>query len=242
MNNLNEDVDEIIDIEEYAKQGKTPPKGKKYRIKVDRETLIAPRECMLGSEILELAGKTPFNQYQLYQRLKSNRVEKVAYDQTVCFTDPGVEKFTTQKLSHTDGESSREFKLLEEDKEFLTSSGFVWEAIIENNMHYVILRGINPPSEYGVSEVDVAIRMDTGYPRTQLDMAYFYPKLTRKDGKIINAVSDFPLEGRVYQQWSRHRTPDNPWIEGIDCLATHIGFMRHWLENEFKKNPYAVPA
>ncbi|CAN5341322.1 hypothetical protein BH10BAC4_BH10BAC4_05570 [soil metagenome] len=228
-------VEEIIDIEEYFKQGKTPPKGKKYKIKVDRETFTVHQESMTGEQILTLAGKNPFKDYQLYKKVKGGGVEKVAYTEVVDFTVPGTERFTTQKLHHTDGEARKDFKLLEEDNDFLVASGMTWETVIENNLHYVILRRVNLPLGYNVDNADIAIRIETGYPRTQLDMAFFYPHLARTDGKSINNLTPFAIEGKSYQQWSRHRPPENPWIDGIDCLATHIGFAIHWLEHEFNK-------
>jgi len=30
------------------------------------------------------------------------------------------------------------------------------------------------------------------------------------------------LDNKTFQQWSRHRTPANPWREGVDNLGTHV--------------------
>ena len=98
------DQNEIIDLEEYAKSGKPAPKGKKYQIRIDREKYVVDVECMLGREILKLAGKVPVEKYQLNQRLHSGEVRKIGYDQKVCFTDPGVERFMTLPLDQTEGE------------------------------------------------------------------------------------------------------------------------------------------
>lgn len=230
-------------IERFTTQKKSHSDGEpeKYKIQLDRDVKEAPTNCMFGQQILGLFGKTPYTDYQLYLKLKGKNAEKIAYDQQVCFDDPGIERFTSQKLSHQDGsEPKREFLLSSQDESFLNSLELIWETVIDQNLHTVIIRGVKPPYGYNVDSVDIAMRLDQTYPRTQIDMAYFSPKLTRKDGKPINAVTDLMIEGKSYQQWSRHRTPDNPWREGIDCLETHYFFIMFWLEREFEKIPYAA--
>ncbi|MBL7889724.1 MAG: multiubiquitin domain-containing protein [Bacteroidia bacterium] len=94
---------EIIDVEEFAKAGKEVPKGKRYQIRIDREKYIVNVECMTGREILQLAGKVPVEKFQLNQKLKSGEVKKVGYDEKVCFTKPGIERFMTLPLDSTEG-------------------------------------------------------------------------------------------------------------------------------------------
>ncbi|AYB34920.1 multiubiquitin domain-containing protein [Chryseolinea soli] len=232
-------------IERFTTQKKSHQDGSavKYKIQVDRDTIDAPSRCMTGAQILELVGKQPYTDFQLYQKLKSNKVVKVEYEETVCFDDPGIERFTTQKKSHQDGEArKRDFDLLEDDSTALDAHQQVWDSVKDTNLNYVILRGVKLPDGYNVEFADVAIRIDGGYPRTQLDMAFFHPALNRTDGRPIAALTPLSIEGKTYQQWSRHRTEDNPWREGIDCLVTHLGFAMQWLEDEFKKTPRGVSA
>lgn len=92
-----------IDIELFAKEGKEVPKGQIYIITVDRQKFKVKQECMTGREILMLAGKTPPERFQLNLRLKGGKVVKVGYDERVCFTTPGVEKFMTIPLDQTEG-------------------------------------------------------------------------------------------------------------------------------------------
>jgi len=114
--------DEVIDLEWCAKNGHKPPKGRKYRIKIDRDFFTVNKECLTGRELLLLAGKNPPERYQLNQKLRGGQVKRVNYDQEVCFTDPGIEKFMTLPLDQTEGESlKRDFALLEEDAAFLDS-------------------------------------------------------------------------------------------------------------------------
>lgn len=230
-------------IERFTTQKKTHTDGeaKKFKIQLDRDVKDAPEKCMTGKQILELFDKTPYSDYQLYIKLKGKNVEKVSYDQVICFDNPGIERFTSQKLKHQDGSEPKcDFDLMPLDKTFLNSLDLIWETVIEQNLHYVIIRGVQLPFGYNVEKTDIAMRLDQTYPRTQIDMAFFYPKLLRTDNRTINAVTDFPIEGKTYQQWSRHRAADNPWREGLDNLETHFHFVLHWLENEFIKTPHAV--
>lgn len=101
--NVKDSLEEIIDLEEFAKAGKVPPKGKKYKIKVDTTTYVVKVETMTGSEILELAGKNPVKRFQLNQKLHGGIVKKIGYDEKVDFTVPGIERFMTIPLDQTEG-------------------------------------------------------------------------------------------------------------------------------------------
>ena len=92
-----------IDLELYTAEGKSVPKGQKYKIKVDRVKYTSEKETMFGSEILQLAGKTPVQRFQLNQRLRGGKVVKIGYDEVVDFTVPGIEKFMTIPLDQTEG-------------------------------------------------------------------------------------------------------------------------------------------
>jgi len=94
---------EIIDLEEFSKSNKVPPKKCRYRVKIDRNKFVVDVECMTGKEILQLAGKVPPQQYQLRQKLRGGQVIKVGLDDKVDFTLPGIEKFMTIPLDQTEG-------------------------------------------------------------------------------------------------------------------------------------------
>ncbi len=231
--------DEIIDLEWCAKCGHTAPKGKKYRILIDRKNYVVDKECMTGKEILSLTGETPPERYQLRQKFKDGRVVTIKNDQVVCFTEPGVEKFKTLACDQTEGESpQRGFTLLEEDQEYLDTLGLKWEAIKQGNQNWVLIHGYSVPKGYNFENVTVAVLMSPGYPTAQLDMAYFYPPLQRTDQQPIGALANMNIDGRIFQRWSRHRTPVNPWRPGIDNLGTHVPLVDTWLLQEFDKRPY----
>ena len=96
-------LEELVDIEEYSKTGKKPPKAKKYVIKIDKEKYTVNVPSMTGREILILARKNPPERYQLNQKFRGGRVDPIRLDQVVDFTQPGVEKFTTIALDNNEG-------------------------------------------------------------------------------------------------------------------------------------------
>lgn len=130
----------------------------------------------------------------------------------------------------------RQFHLPPEDVQFLEEYGLPWEAVVDGAQQWVLIHGFPTHEGYNHSTVIAAIRIETGYPLTALDMVYFFPALTRKDGTLI-AATEAPqlLDGQVYQRWSRHRTSRNPWKIGEDNLGTHIHLIEDWLEREFTK-------
>ena len=136
----------------------------------------------------------------------------------------------------------RDFEILEEDQDFLESLDLPWETVKDGNSLWVIVHRHPLPDGYNQDVVSLAVNVPIGYPRTQLDMAYFFPALSRMDGQPIGALAQLTINGKIWQRWSRHRTGKNPWREGIDCLATHFALIDHWLHREFKLRPYAVPA
>jgi hypothetical protein len=136
----------------------------------------------------------------------------------------------------------KQFQLPEQDVIFLDGLELSWETINDHGMQWVIIHDYPVMPGYNLNKVSVAIKIETGYPRAPLDMAYFYPLLQRLDSKSINATSLQIIDGKHYQRWSRHRTPKNPWREGVDDLATHLSLVNFWFEQEFMKQPNGIAA
>jgi len=97
---------EEIEIEEHTKtvNGKEgPPKANKYIIRVDKAKFTVEVAGMTGREILTLAGKMPVEQYKLTQKMHGGAAKTIGLDDTVDFTEPGVERFMTLKRDQTEG-------------------------------------------------------------------------------------------------------------------------------------------
>jgi Prokaryotic E2 family E len=131
----------------------------------------------------------------------------------------------------------RDFTLSEEEKECLDATGYQWETVIDAGSKWVILRGFAIPAGYNHSVADVALRVPPSYPDVQIDMAYFFPALALTTDRIIRQTQCFlHLEGKSYQQWSRHRTALNPWRPGLDSICTHLLQVITWLQREVGRN------
>jgi hypothetical protein len=129
----------------------------------------------------------------------------------------------------------REFMISEEDQECLAGTGLDWEAIMEAKTMWLILRRFPIPAGYNTAAADAALRLPPSYPDDQIDMVYFFPNLALASGRPINRLTPLILEGKQYQQWSRHRTAANPWRPGVDNLCTHLLQVKNWLERELGK-------
>lgn len=227
-----------IDLEEFAKSGKTPPLASSYRIRVDKLVFTVNVSHMTGRQILTLAGKVPVERFKLFQQMHGGgQPQRIELDQSVDFTTPGIERFKTLPVDSTDGlaKPRRDFRLPESDEVFLESLGLRWEAVIDEGVKWVIVYGYPLPQGYNVSTVDLALRIAPDYPTAQIDMASFCPALVRADGKGINGLSGHVLDVRNFQQWSRHRTAQNPWRPGEDDLQSHVLLVEHWLHHELTR-------
>jgi len=126
----------------------------------------------------------------------------------------------------------RDFTPYVEDLEYLEGRGAPWEAVKVGSQLWYILHGYTPPRGYAPSNVLAAFRLPGAYPSTQIDMIYFYPHLTRLDGKGISKVTPLNLDGKNWQQWSRHRASPGDWQDGVDYLATHIAYIEGVMVSE----------
>lgn len=130
----------------------------------------------------------------------------------------------------------RQFVLREADQSYLDSLGLAWEALVDDGNFWVVVYDWRLGEGYTASHVDVAIKIEPGYPDSQLDMAYFHPAVFRSDGGVIGATeASQALDGKTWQRWSRHRTVANPWVAGDDDLQTHMTLVQDWLEREFSR-------
>lgn len=130
----------------------------------------------------------------------------------------------------------RQLELLTEDTQALNSYGCPWETIVDGSQWLLLHQFSTRNPGYNHAFVTAAIRIETGYPDVGLDMVYFYPPLSRTDGKRIAATEATQLiAGQSFQRWSRHYTPEHPWVPGLNNLMTHIWAIEAWLDREFQK-------
>lgn len=116
----------------------------------------------------------------------------------------------------------RDFKLPEEDVDCLDALAYKWETVVDGGTKWLIVYGYPIPDGYNHRTADLALRIPPSYPDDQIDMVYFSPGLALTNGRTIRQLSASTIDGKPYQQWSRHRTGANPWRAGLDGVGTHL--------------------
>lgn len=218
--------------------GASAAKPERFRLRIDKGNYETDRPLETGRQLLALAGKTPPEQYQVFRKMKGGELVEIGLDETVDLRDPGVERFVTLPLDQTEGEGPalrRAFPMPEADGAFLDSLGLLWETVRDGTLGRLVIHDYPVPAGYTVDRVRLNLRIEPLYPETQIDMAYVTPALVRRDGVAINNLADDPFDGIVWQRWSRHRTPANPWRPGVDDVSTHLALVDHWFAREFTK-------
>ena len=230
-------IEEAVHLEECAKEGRHPPRAKKYYFKVNDTLCFSEHETIKGRHILEKAGLVPPEDYTLREKMSGAPPQRIGLDEEVNLRKPGIEKFRAIKKGQQEGEIQhrRAAPVLEQDRLFLDRYGLPWEAISEGNT-WILLHEYRLPTGAVPATVTVAIRLETGYPITALDMMYVYPPVSRQDGRAIPCTeARQALDGKQFQRWSRHRTGVNPWIPGEDSLETHVYLIEEYFRAEFAR-------
>ena len=96
-------LDDIIDLEEYARLGKQPPLAEGYRFKINGDSYVVHDPIVTGGGVLTLAGLLPAKDYTLRVKLIGERPRKVGLDEKVDLRHTGVEKFKALPRDQTEG-------------------------------------------------------------------------------------------------------------------------------------------
>jgi len=96
-------LDEIADLEEYARRGVAPPHCRGYRIRINGERYEVFKPVITGLEVLELAKLTPPKDYTLRLKIAGQPPRKIALHESVDLRTPGVEKFKATPREQTEG-------------------------------------------------------------------------------------------------------------------------------------------
>ena len=117
--------------------------------------------------------------------------------------------------------------LTEEDTEFLEAHfNGRWEETPDGLG--VIIKDFVIPAGYQPEKSNLLIMIPNSYPGAQLDMFYFEPPISRKDGAQIEALANEEHFDKTWQRWSRHYE----WNSEEDSLVSHIGFVTNQMQNE----------
>jgi len=86
--------DDLIDTEECGKHNRRPPKGRKYRIRIDGERCVVNNAELTGMAILGLVGKDT-KEWLLNQKWHGGRRVRINPEDVVDFSQKGIERFET---------------------------------------------------------------------------------------------------------------------------------------------------
>ncbi|MDB4875599.1 MAG: hypothetical protein JWM41_2045 [Gemmatimonadetes bacterium] len=128
----------------------------------------------------------------------------------------------------------RQFALPEDDVDALDAWGLVWETAVIDGVQWLFLTDFPVPDGFNVSRVTLAVRIIPGYPAAALDMLYVLPAIVRADGKAIPALTLTSIEGRTFQQWSRHYTAEHPWRPDVDNVSSHLRAGEEWFRKALR--------
>ena len=98
-----DEVIDLVDVEEFGKANRRPPKARRYRIRIDKVQFVVEVPSMTGRQLLVLAGKSPPERYTISQKFHGGQTKVIGLDEVADFTAPGVERFMTLPLDQTEG-------------------------------------------------------------------------------------------------------------------------------------------
>ena len=220
--------DSSIDIEECGKHECRPPKGHKYRIRIDGDKYTVDSAEITGTAVLGLAGKNP-TEWSLNQKLHGGKRVRIEAEDTVDLTCPGIERFETVRRQAQQGDGTL-YDLLPEDTEYLDGNyPSKWEKVSEGDGKFgLVIEDFPIPNGYTTEKSTLLVLIPSGYPGSALDMFYFNPSLSKSDGAEINALASETHFGQAWQRWSRHYQ----WQPGDNSIITHIEYIKNELRNE----------
>lgn len=92
------EVEEVVELEEYAKAGKKIPDNcTLFRIRIDGEKYLVQQAALTGAELLQLADKDPSEHRVFFKKCGGDTV-KIPLKTHFSFLNPGVERFVTKEV------------------------------------------------------------------------------------------------------------------------------------------------
>lgn len=225
----------LVDVEEYGKHCKPIPPAREYKIRIDKNYHIIKRPRITAREVTELEKKVPTERFDVFAFFSNRpKPEKVGPGETFLVAQLCFVRFVIQPKEQRDGRGTRrEFALPEEDIAYLNSLGLPWETIRQGAL-WLIIYDYSLPAGYQTAGAELALMIPPNYPAAEIDMVYFHPGLRKLAGGEIRAVSPQTIDGRLFQRWSRHRTPGE-WRPGVDDISTHLVLVDKWLTSELSR-------
>ncbi len=217
--------DDAVDLEKCSRANRKPPKGQKYKIKIDGEKHTVVKQVLTGEEILAQAEKG-YDEWTLNQKLCGGRRKPIEKEESIDLAQPGIERFETVPRQAQQGFY---YPLPDEDMEFLRGNyNDAWKQVGEAGKRGLVISNYPLPCGYAPDKAELMLLIPSDYPAAGIDMFYFFPDVMRADGAPIGALSAEVHFGKHWQRWSRHYN----WRPSEDSIATHIAYVGNQLKFE----------
>lgn len=218
-----------VRISDFGKNCSPLPVARTYIIRIDKKEHPWSKPQISKQELIALETPVDPNKVELYKFLSSSPKPIRVDDVEIDLTEKCLVRFVIQPKDQQDGKTiRREFVLPIDDQAFLIELGLPWQTVSNLGSLWVLIENYPIPDGYNVSEATVALMIPPSYPATQIDMAYFYPPLSKSSGSSIPNLLEQNIEGLKFQCWSRHRQADE-WKPGVDDISTHLCLVDSWL-------------
>lgn len=83
--------------------GHEDAKNASYKIVIDKGHHETTNPTPTGRDLLNLAGRTPVEQFGIYLKQKGMQPQRIGLDEKVDLRAPGTERFVTLPLDQTEG-------------------------------------------------------------------------------------------------------------------------------------------
>ena len=221
-------LDTVV-LEEYGKKCISVPPSRTYIIKIDKNNYPWHHLTITRNELIRLETPVDPSTVEVYKFLNTSPTPVKVENAIIDLTEKCLIRFVIQPKDQQDGRTNRRaFTLPEEDTEFLDQLGLPWEAIAGPQGMWIIIYDYPIPIGYNVQKAEVAMMIAPNYPAVQIDMACFYPHLSKLSGTGILNILQQPVDNKTYQCWSRHRK-SGEWKPGVDNISTHLCLVDNWL-------------
>jgi hypothetical protein len=94
---------ELVEVEDYGREGRRPPPARRYAVKIDGQRYVFEQRIVTGAELLKRAGRTPPERWQLDKRVRGGKFIPIALGDKVDLGEPGIEVFETFPLDEREG-------------------------------------------------------------------------------------------------------------------------------------------
>ncbi|WP_421738009.1 multiubiquitin domain-containing protein [Caulobacter sp.] len=209
-----------------------------WKLNVQGVTVDSPQPTIIVRDALVKAGFDP-DQGWIIVLKTADAKRQVGLDEVIDLRAPGIEKLRLTPREINNGEASiprRAFGLLPIDETGLAQRAQRWETVVEGGRRWLLLHDVELPAGYSTARATIAVEVPSAYPAAELDMFYCAPALARIDGlEIPQTQVQEPIEGRLFQRWSRHRGAIAPWRPGHDNVITHLALIEAALLREVEQ-------